>query len=185
MWPHIHFWRNPKYEDSLHSVFTCSFRLNIMCVLKPRHLWKGTSIFNVSFIFCACVPGKEGQFFIFCYLGFCTLTKAAFTFSTLTLLCTYFEQSSSHLRPIHQRASPLTKTPSSSLGFLNVQTHAGLLKSHFANAQKVHVSSEVLANFYRESYLFLPPRCQVWIHVTPADSSIWVDLMYWRKNESD
>lgn len=145
-----------------------------MCVLKPRHLWNGTSIFNVSFIFCASVPGKAGQFFIFCYLGFCTLTKAAFTFSTLTLLCTYFEQSSSHLRPIHQRASPLTITPSSLLGFLNViQTHAGLLKSHFANAQKVPVSSEVLANFYRESYLFLPPRCQVQIHVTPADSKVF------------
>lgn len=148
-----------------------------MCVLKPRHLWNGTSIFNVSFIFCASVPGKAGQFFIFCYLGFCTLTKAAFTFSTLTLLCTYFEQSSSHLRPIHQRVSPLTITPSSLLGFLNViQTHAGLLKSHFANAQKVHVSSEVLVNFYRESYLFLPPRCQVptvWIHVTPVDSKVF------------
>lgn len=125
----------------------------------------------------ASVPGKAGQFFIFCYLGFCTLTKAAFTFSILTLLCTYFEQSSSHLRPIHQRASPLTITPSSLLGFLNViQTHAGLLKSHFANAQKVHVSSEVLVNFYRESYLFLPPRCHVptlWIHVTPADLKVF------------
>lgn len=90
---------------------TCSFRWGTMCVLKPRHLWKGTSIFNVSFISCAGVPGEAGQFFIFCYLGFCTLTKAAFTFPILTLLCTCFEQSSSHLSPIHQRASPLTITP--------------------------------------------------------------------------
>lgn len=160
-----------------------------LCVLKPRHLWKGTSIFNTSFIFCASVPGKAGQFFIFCYLGFCTLTKAAFTFSILTLLCTYFEQSSSHLSPIHQRASPLTITPSSLLGFLTVmQTQAGLLKSHFANAQKVHVSPEVLVNFYCESYLFLPEvsgaHCVNSCHSCRLES-IWAALMYWRKNESD
>lgn len=44
-----------------------------------------------------------------CYLCFSTLTKAAFAFSILTLLCTHFEQTSSHLNPIHQRAgSPAT-----------------------------------------------------------------------------
>lgn len=49
---------------------------------------------------------ETGHFFIIsCYLGFSTLTKAAFAFSILTLLCTHFEQTSSHLNPIHQRAS--------------------------------------------------------------------------------
>ena len=111
--------------------------------------------------------GETGHFFIIsCYLGFCTLTKAAFAFSILTLLCTHFEQTSSHLNPIHQRASfapPLhlhSPHPPSFLGFLDViQTSTGLLKSHFVNAQKVPVSSEILANFYRESYLSVPQRC--------------------------
>lgn len=47
--------------------------------------WKGPSTFNVSFIF-AGVPGEAGQFFLFCYPGFCTLTKAAFTFHLNTTL---------------------------------------------------------------------------------------------------
>lgn len=107
---------------------------------------------------------ETGHFFIIsCYLGFSTLTKAAFAFSILTLLCTHFEQTSSHLNPIHQRASfslSPPSTPSSLLGFLDViQTSRGLLKSHFVNAQKVPVSSEILVNFYRESYLSVPQRC--------------------------
>lgn len=73
-----------------------------------------------------------------CYFGFSTLTKAAFAFSILTLLCTHFEQTSSHLNPIHQRAPPPPLDPTSFLGFLDViQTSTGLLKSQFVNAQKV------------------------------------------------
>lgn len=112
--------------------------------------------------------GETGHFFIISrYLGCSTLTKAAFAFSILTLLCTHFEQTSSHLNPIHQRASSprqLSPTspppPQSFLGFLDViQTSTGLLKSHFVNAQKVPLRSEILVNFYRECYLSMPQRC--------------------------
>lgn len=80
-------------------------------------------------------------------------------------------------------------SPSSLLGFLDViQTRAGLLKSHFANAQKVPISSELLANFYCESYLFLPPRWQpsnVWIHVASANLKVFgLISSHWRKSES-
>lgn len=77
------------------------------------------------------------------YLGFSTLTKAAFAFFHLNFVLT--EQTSSHLNPTHQRAAPPSlppRPPPSILGFLDViQTSTGLLKSRIVNAQKVPVSS--------------------------------------------
>lgn len=95
------------------------------------------------------VSGEEGHFLIVShYLGSSTLTKAAFAFSILTLLCSHFERTSSHLNPIHQRAKPphpKTLTPPVFPQLSDViQTSAGLLKSHFVNAQKVAVSREIL-----------------------------------------
>ena len=121
-------------------------------VLNRRNLRKQTSTSNIRlhFSFFAYVLGEAGLFFIISfYLGSSTLTKAVFAFSILPLLCTHFEQTSSHLNPIHQRARCPPNPPRSFLCFLDViQTSTGLLKSHFIKTQKVpELGSDILANF--------------------------------------
>lgn len=129
------------------------------------------------------VSGEAGHFLIIShYLGSSTLTKAAFAFSILTLLCSHFERTSSHLNPIHQRAKPphsKTLTPPVFPQLSDViQTSAGLLKSHFVNAQKVAVSREILANFYHESYLPMPQRCET-IHCVNLHPPTLLTLSTW------
>lgn len=134
--------------------------------------------------------GETGHFFIISrYLGCSTLTKAAFAFSILTLLCTHFEQTSSHLNPIHQRASsPRQLSPTSppppifprlSWCYSNQHrfTKVTLCKCPESSSQVWDISELLpwMLSIHASEVLTL---CE---SLSPSYLDIWIDLMHWGK----